>query len=452
MLKFGVAKREISPKMSMAIPGQFYKRYANEILDPLYAKVMFFEKDGLRVCIVVCDTLNLRRDDVLRIRRGISERCNIPEKNISVSATHTHTGGPTWDWYDVGEHNPIYINMLVDGAVEAAVDAYKKMQPAKIGFAKCEVPGYSFIRRYKLNTGKSRTGVGNHAHEIIGPDGTPDFSFVFGKVCDESGKTLAFISNYGVHLDMMGGLPNPGKISADYPGELARLISEKFGDDVESIFFTGPCGNTNHINGLKFPVKSRVEDEHPDYPFHKKTALALFYALCDAEGKIEPSSDINLDVSREFLSARLRVPTKEYIETANRILHGEDVIFKNYSIEEYSLQQQKHVAMATMDAYNNPIKMIDVEVMTFVLGDTAIVAWPAEVFVEYGKAVREKFADKNVIIAELSNGSFGCYLPTEDAIEKGGYEVTITGPVTPEPKIGTDMVNATIELLENSGF
>ena len=36
-----------------------------------------------------------------------------------------------------------------------------------------------------------------------------------------------------------------------------------------------------------------------------------------------------------------------------------------------------------------------------------------------GKEVREKFADKNIIIAELSNGSFGCYLPTPEAVEQG---------------------------------
>lgn len=452
MFKFGAAKRDITPLESMVMPGYFGKRFVEEILDPLYAKAMVFEDGEEAAVAIVCDTINLRRDDVLRIRRGIYDKCGIPERNISVSASHTHTGGPSWHWYEAGEHDPMYITMLVNGAVDAAVEAYGKLQPAKIGFAKCEVEGYTFIRRYLMKNGRVMTNPGDMNSDIVEVVGTPDTSFVVGKVTDENGKPLAFISNYGVHLDMMASVSEMKRVSADYPGYLAELVSKKYGEDVESIFFTGPCGNTNHLNPQKIPVRSKVEEEYPDLPIHAKTAHALFNALCEVESKIELSGDVCPKVSREFVSARLRVPTKEYVETAERFLRGEDVKFMNYGIEAYNHQQRRHIALATLDAYNNPIKMIDAEVMTLTLGDSAIVTWPAEVFVEYGKAVREKFSDKNIIIGELSNGSFGCYLPTEDAIEQGGYEPTITGGTTPEPRIGTDMVNATIELLEKSGF
>ena len=96
--------------------------------------------------------------------------------------------------------------------------------------------------------------------------------------------------------------------------------------------------------------------------------------------------------------------------------------------------------------------MIDVEIMALCLGNDAIVAWPGEVFVEYGKALREYFADKNIIITELSNGTIDCYLPTEKAVEQGGYEPTIFGESTPEPEIGYDMVEATKKLLEKKRF
>lgn len=447
MFKFGVAKRDITPLATMVIPGYFEKRFANTILDPLYAKAMVFEKDGKFAVAVVCDAINLYRDDVLRIRRGIAEKTGIAEKYISVSATHTHTGGPTWDWYEASEHDPLYINMLVEGAVQAGAEAFEKREEAKIGFAKCEVPGYAFIRRFKMKNGRYLTNPGFGNPDIVEPCGTPDHTFIVGKVCNKEGKLLAFISNFGVHLDMLGGYLNDNtKISADYAGYLAKLVAEKFGSEVESVFFTGPCGNTNHNDFLK-PERPEHED-----PIYQHTAKGLFKALCETEEKIVLTDSFEIKVSREFLSAKLRVPTKEYVETAQAFLRGEDVRFLNYGIENYPIKQRRHIALATMDAFNNPVKMIDVEVMTLTLGDTAIVTWPAEVFVEYGKAVREKFADKNIIIAELSNGSFGCYLPTEDAIEQGGYEPTITGATTPEPKIGTDMVNATIELLEKSGL
>ncbi len=448
MLKFGVAKRDITPEINMVIPGYYSKRFVSGVIDNLYAKAMVFENDGTVAVAIVCDTINLRRDDVLRIRRGIYDKCGIPEKNISVSASHTHTGGPSWHWYEAGEHDPIYMNKLINAAVDAATEAFEKRVNAKIGFAKCEVPGYTFIRRYLMKNGKVRTNPGEMNPDIVKVMGKPDESFVVGKVTDENEKPLAFISNYGVHLDMISG----DKVCADYPGYLATLVAEKFGEGVESVFFTGPCGNTNHVNPQKIPVKSKIEETNPELPIHKKTAHALFEALCEIEDKISLSGDISPVISREFLSARLRVPTKEYVETAERFLRGEDVRFEGYNMDHLDFKERRHIALATLDAFYNPIKMIDVEVMTLTLGDSAIVTWPAEVFVEYGKAVREKFADKNIIIGELSNGTIACYLPTEDAIEQGGYEPTITGGTTPEPKIGTDMVNATIELLEKSGM
>lgn len=452
MLKFGVAKRDITPEIGMVIPGYYSKRFVDTIFDPLYAKAMVFENNGVFAVTVICDTINIRRDDVLRIRRGICEKCGVPEKNISVSASHTHTGGPSWHWYEAGEHDPIYMNRLINAAIDAATDAFEKRVSAKIGFAKCEVEGYSFIRRYLMKDGRVKTNPGTKNPDIVEAVGTPDNSFIVGKVTDENGKILTFISNYGVHLDMLGEIPGEGKVSADYPGYLAKLVSDKFGNDVESVFFTGPCGNTNHLNTLELPVKSRIEETNPELPPYKKTAHALFDALCEIEGKIELSGDVSPKVSREFVSGRLRVPTKEYVDTAYRFLHGECVRFEDYGMDHLGLKERRHIALATVDAFNNPIKMIDAEVMTLTLGNTAIVTWPAEVFVEYGKEVREKFADKNVIIAELSNGSFGCYLPTPEAIEQGGYEPTITGGTTPDPEIGAFMVNATVELLKNSGF
>lgn len=446
MLKFGVAKRDITPELEMVIPGYFSKRFVQGVLDNLYAKAMVFENNGTAAITVVCDAINLRRDDVLRIRRGIYDKCGIEERNISVSASHTHTGGPSWHWFEAAEHDPMYINHLVEGAVDAAVDAYNNLKPAKIGFAKTEVEGYTFIRRYLMKNGRVKTNPRNMNPDIVEAVGTPDNSFVVGKVTDESGKPLAFISNYGVHLDMIGG----DKVSADFPGELARLVCEKYGSEVESVFFTGPCGNTNNVNTLHIPVKSKIEETNPELPIYKKTAHALFDALCEIEGKIPLSEDVVPKISREFLSAKLRVPTMDYVETAHRVLRGEDVVFKGN--ESSSIVGRKHLAAATLAAQNNPIEMIDVEVMTLVLGDSAIIAWPAEVFVEYGKEVREKFADKNIIIGELSNGTIESYLPTEEAIEQGGYEPTIYGATTPEPRIGTDMVNATIDLLSKSGF
>ena len=175
---------------------------------------------------------------------------------------------------------------------------------------------------------------------------------------------------------MIGG----NLVSADYPGVLARLVKEQYG--VESVFFTAPCGNTNHVNFLNTPV----DEPHPELPPHERTGRALFRALCKAEGDIV-CTDCPVSVKREFLSAPLRKPDAETVEIANRFLCGEDVRFGR-GMGHVSHHVTRHLAQATIAASQNPITAIDVELQLFDFGAFAFVFWPGEVFVEYALYVK----------------------------------------------------------------
>ncbi len=439
MFKFGIAERDITPKPRMIIPGYFEARFVTGALDNLYTKVMVFEGDEGAFVMAEIDCINLERDDILRMRLGIMEACGIPEENIHISATHTHTGGPMFDWYSAGARNPIYLTMLIDATVEAAKAAFDARVPAKIGFTKTELEGYSWIRRYRMKDGSMETNPGR-PHDVLEPIGTPDNSVIVGKVTDESGKLLAFISNYGVHLDMVSGT----KVSADYPGEISRCVKEKFGEDVISFFFTGPCGNTNHFNGSAEKTPGMYDN------IHIKTGKALFDKICEVEGNIELSSDVKVKGGRDFFTAKRRTPTEENLKSANDYVRGitDDFI----GIPRYMNlpdSAKNVVAKATIDAYYYPTSTIDTEVAAVTIGDAIFAFWPAEVFVEFGKELRAEFADKNVFIAELSNGSIGCYVTTEAAVAEGGYEPSITGVDMVEPKTGTLFVEKTSKIVKS---
>ena len=60
MFKFGVSKRDITPEISLVIPGYYEKRFIKGALDPLYVKAVVFEGEETAVS-VVADTINLRR-------------------------------------------------------------------------------------------------------------------------------------------------------------------------------------------------------------------------------------------------------------------------------------------------------------------------------------------------------------------------------------------------------
>jgi hypothetical protein len=78
------------------------------------------------------------------------------------------------------------------------------------------------------------------------------------------------------------------------------------------------------------------------------------------------------------------------------------------------------------------------EMQAFRLGETAIVAFPAELFVKIGLAIKSQSPLKNTLVAAYSNGCVG-YIPLPEDYPLGGYEVSeafygygLPAPIAPE--------------------
>ena len=154
--------------------------------------------------------------------------------------------------YESFWHNQWYI--WFRGIVYPRLRPESHMPPQSAGHARAELrgqkpvsythlTGVSFIRRFFMKDGSVRTNPGNDPN-VVREEGEPDNTLTVIRVEDLDGKLIAVVTNYGVHLDTVGGT----KICADYPGVLSERIKESYGKDVVSLFLTGPCGNTNHIN------------------------------------------------------------------------------------------------------------------------------------------------------------------------------------------------------------
>ena len=84
------------------------------------------------------------------------------------------------------------------------------------------------------------------------------------------------------------------------------------------------------------------------------------------------------------------------------------------------------------------------EIQVFRLdNDTAIVCLPAEIFVEFGLAIKAASPFKQTMVIALSNDR-PCYVPTLKAFKEGSYEV-INSRLAPGS--GEAMVEAAIKML-----
>ena len=87
---------------------------------------------------------------------------------------------------------------------------------------------------------------------------------------------------------------------------------------------------------------------------------------------------------------------------------------------EYShINKLKNEKNETYDAQVNVLRVADVLFFTS----------PMELFTEYAKRIYAQFEDNMVVDVQLSNDTLG-YLPTKEAIERGGYSTDYFSRVT----------------------
>ncbi len=83
------------------------------------------------------------------------------------------------------------------------------------------------------------------------------------------------------------------------------------------------------------------------------------------------------------------------------------------------------------------------------LGDVALCCNPAELFVEFGLAIKRRSLARMTLIAELSDGYIG-YVPTPHAIRHGGYSALWEDHTRLVPEAGWMIVDTTETLLQRA--
>src|SRR3569833_1098251 len=95
VFKAGLAERDITPDLGMEQPGGYGKAFHTKLHDPCKVRAIVFDDGTTRVALVGLDALLLHRPTVLAARKRIEQRCGIPGANVLISASHSHSSGPT---------------------------------------------------------------------------------------------------------------------------------------------------------------------------------------------------------------------------------------------------------------------------------------------------------------------------------------------------------------------
>jgi neutral ceramidase len=425
-MKIGMAESNLTPPLGMNMPGQFHRRLATGIKDELYAKSMVIESDGTFAAFIVIDSQSLDLTPMLQIRERVARFTTIPQEHIMISVTHTHSGPPLGKSAE-GFYNEIFVAKAAD----AAIIAYGKRVEATIGYGRGYEDGIAFNRRFEMKDGTHRTNPGVGNPDIVRAIGPIDPEVTVARIDDMNGNPIGVISNYACHCDTVGGM----EYSADFPGAISRTVKNALGEHVISLFFQGACGNINHID-----VSGRTERMLGRH--HLMMGKRLGAEIVSVREKITTSAGFNIAVASRMLKISTRMPSAKEVELAEETLH------KLQDIPEDQLSSRdtrdKKIAANTLQVAAREPRIREYEVQAIRIGELAVVAFPGEVFVEYGLKTKVKSPFSYLMTNYMSNGSGNGYVCTRIAYEQGGYEPTGT---TFEIGAGERFVEAALELL-----
>ena len=387
----GFSEKDITPKKLGNMPGGSSNNVAKTVEMPLLANAAAFECNGSSLIMLSVDIHSFKDHHVKAMREQINKATGVPEENIMIAATHTHTGGGfDFQLYRTPADTEAF-NNTVKLTVEAAIEAWNTRESAKMGFAASTLKGYSFCRdafmkNGDINTWPSRSQIDHLISEV-------DQSFSMIRVDDAEGNIECFIVCYANHTDSS----SKKGYNPDYPGYMRQKIKEELGEDVTVLYLNGAQGDVNYCDYLGEGNEGR-NNQTIGFALGAK-ALRLNQAI-----KVDNEYP-EIKVLSGTYKAIQRHPTEENFAWAEEIMqkaaNGVSVASLDMAFATEYLNED----------YSDLGETFDIEVQTIVLGDFALVSLPCEPFSEIALKIKSDSPYENTIIVGIANGHNGYIAP-----------------------------------------
>jgi hypothetical protein len=424
VLKGGCAKVNITPPLGIPLIGS-KGQPSDDILDELYAKALVLNDGSTTLAIVSVDLLYTPLEEITNpVRSIIKEKIGIPDQNVLICATHTHSGPEVFTRLKVPREGRVpasqidqsYLATLIKKIASSVLIAYKNMQEVKIGTAKGEVQEIVYNRRAKTKDGSVKmaftlpdevTTIRRATEYTEGTEKTKKSSevsvlsvaksriepeLVFGpidpevwvlRVEDANGQIVGSIVNFACHPVCIYPYLST-TISADYPAYATQVVEQTEGGTC--LFALGTAGNI-------VPIKRGLK---PCQQIGKALGAEALRRL----QLVSTSGDVTLKAIRK----EIKLPTKK--------APSEDKTAKNSKTTGLPLR---------LPTQGGAAGYVNTEIQVLKLGDIYILGLPGEILVEVGLAIKRKAGVEKLFVVSLSNDAIG-YVCHDQAYDEGGYE------------------------------
>lgn len=413
------------------------KSYATH--DELNATALVLSPIGVQdpgsvTAIISCDLLFLPRYQVERIRDAVARLMHVRPAHVLVCSSHDHYG-PVVDTEgeslvsDADVTTAAYMENLVNVLSGLVYTAARNVVPciARIG------------------EGAVQIGINRREHTAAGiilgqnPNGPIDPRVRVLEFVSETGRPVAVIVNAACHGVSLGG--EFREYSADFPGVMRRVIHTATG--ATAMFIQGAAGDIN-------PRYMGGDWANPERLGHLLAAEVLDVMLSPKMSAVHVD-----ELGVRVIEKRIELPRKNFssvdeaTEAVRRLAEDVDDPLVDDG-ERYwralMLSRAEEGLRSLQDG--TPLPTVSADISAVRLSDTvAIATAPGEVFTLLGKDVVDRSPYGFTLFAGYTNGSIN-YVPTADAFDEGGYEVTHACLVA--QGAGELLANEMLELLELS--
>jgi neutral ceramidase len=392
-MKCGTSQVCITPPVGVELSGYAARVQPSVgVLDDLYVRGLYLEEGQEQLLWLHADLIGFDGAWVRALCRALAAAFGLHERQILISATHTHSGPATVTTLrETGAVDAAFMAGLADHFVSAARVAVSRPDEATLHFGEGACT---------LAADRRPISPNSHMDPAL-----PVLSWLRG-----DGSCAAILANYAMHNTALG--PDNRHISGDVGGLAAAHIREGLPDTPTVLFTNGGCGNVN--------PPAQTPDYRVTQQFGRRLGNTVVYT-------VKTGMTGCADASLASALATVRLPytimtPAEVVREHERAVAEcvPELLFWQRARRAYD--QWRDETLAALASGCAPAE-VEVDLQVVKIGPVSFVAIPGEVFSRLATDLRTLYNPRTYVVG-YANGDIG-YLPPAEVYAEGGYEVNM---------------------------
>lgn len=397
----GAARADITPEIGTLLYGYNPHQVSTSIHDNLTITALALRQGELSALLITTEVCGIHNDLMKDLRQQISAKCRIPFDHVIIACTHTHSapnicGEVGWGDPDM----PYYEGTFRPAVLQASQEAFDSLAPAELAI------------------GVTESKVGINRREQC-PDGTialgqnpwgcydPNMTVITFRNLQTKAGILNLI-HYGCHGTACGC---NHEITRDWSGIMIDRLEEE--TKTLTAYWNGAIGDV----GPRLTNGQTVGNIHHVEELGGVAAFDAMRAYKAKGGYHSGNLELFID---EVKLPHTSLPSKEEIQAKLAEYENPE---KLYNSELLVYDYYKRTA-ELLDSPNSEIlPHLTFHQTLLSLGDVIFVPSPFETFSEIFLRLREYSPYPYTLGLSVTNG-YEMYLPTQDQLCRGGYEIT----------------------------